>query len=359
MRGRRQRISSYVPAGNEFWTETPEGKRRSEFDLLRAIQQVRDIPAAGALCHVWSPDGTKIACNVAGPVFQGEGGPSQYTSVWTFQLDGSDPRELFASDRFADNGGGPIAMSWDRDSNAVVFMVTRPNSPRCETFDCAAPGVQVYEVSTSGNVPPRPLGAMSTWEVLPGNTPEGWLLTDGVGPETWTSKRIARIDGQGAVTYLTDPDYASAEPAWSPDVTKIAYVAAIDVGSIVPASDGSAGRDSAAAKQAKGERRIWLMNADGSSKRQVTTDDLYRDERPQWSHDGSQIIFMRLTAEGEASVWRVPAMGGSPEKVADLSKPNPDSTLRIPNTRDDFFARSFDYFGNIPHYLLYSWWQPH
>jgi hypothetical protein len=75
--------------------------------------------------------------------------------------------------------------------------------------------------------------------------------------------------------------------------------------------------------------------------------------------DGSQIIFMRLSAEGGASVWRVPAMGGSPEKVADVSKPNPDSTLRIPNTRDDYFARWFDYFGNVPQWLLYSWWQPH
>ena len=258
---------------------------------------MRNIPAAAALCHVWSRDGTKIACNVAGAILQADGGPSQYTSVWTFQLDGSDPRELFTSDRFAENGGGPIAMSWDRDSNAVVFMVTRPNSPRCETFDCGFSRCAGLRVSTSGNVPPRLLGALSTWEVLPGNTPEGWLLTDGVGPETWTNKRIARVDGQAAVTYLTDPDYASAEPTWSPDLTKIAYVSAIDVGSIVPASDGSAGRDSAAAKQAKGERRIWLMSADGSSKRQLTTDDLYRDERPPWSHDGSQIIFMRLTAE--------------------------------------------------------------
>jgi DNA-binding CsgD family transcriptional regulator/Tol biopolymer transport system component len=342
----------------KFFTETPDGRRHSEFDVVQAIRQVRDTPVVGARCHVWSPDGRRVACNVFGTIVQGESGPSQYAGLWTFQLDGTDPRELVARDRFAENGGGVIAMWWDRDSDTIAFMLTPPSSQICETFDCAAPGVRVYEVSALGDSPPRLLGEMSSWELLPGNTPEGWLLTDGVGAETWTNKRIARVDGQGVISYLTDSDYASGSPALSPDLSKIAYVSAIDAGSIVAANDGSAGRDSAAAKQAKGERRIWLMNADGSGKRQLTTDVLYRDERPQWSPDGSHIVFMRLTAEGQASVWLISAGGGSPEKVAEVSKPSPASALPNPNTRDDYFARWFDYFGNVPQWLLYSWWQP-
>jgi DNA-binding CsgD family transcriptional regulator len=344
--------------GSQFWTESPEGSRRSEFDMARVIMQARGIQAVGFSCQLWSPDGTRVACNVFGLLGQGETGVSQYSGLWTFQLNGSNARELYATDRYAENGGAVIAMSWDRDSDRVAFMVTSPGGPGCQNlFDCAAPGVHVYEVSASGAAPPRPLGVMSSGELVPGNTPETWLLTAGLGPESWTNKQIARVDEKGSLTYLTDPDYASTHPALSPDLGRLAYVSAADVGSMVPADDDSAGRDSRVAREAKGQRRIWLMNADGSDKRQLTSDDDFRDERPLWSLDGSRILFLRLTAEGGASLWLM-SEDGSPKKLVDVSWPGPNSILIRPFTRDDYFPRWFDWFGYIPHWVIYSWWQP-
>src|SRR3989442_3957866 len=49
----------------------------------------------------------------------------------------------------------------------------------------------------------------------------------------------------------------------------------------------------------------WIMNADGSRKRRLTSDSRYRDECPQWSRDGQYILFTRLDEQDKAGVWSV------------------------------------------------------
>jgi len=64
----------------------------------------------------------------------------------------------------------------------------------------------------------------------------------------------------------------AAHPAWSPDGTRIAYV-------------GLSGDD--------GYHALYVVNADGSAPREVTTRDGGGIFRPSWSPDGTQLVFAK------------------------------------------------------------------
>jgi Tol biopolymer transport system component len=75
------------------------------------------------------------------------------------------------------------------------------------------------------------------------------------------------------------------QPAWSPDHTRIAFAA----GGLVRRSG------------------IWVMNADGSAQRRLTTRS--GDGDPTWSPDGRRIAYRSSSPTGW-DLWVVPAAGG-------------------------------------------------
>ena len=77
------------------------------------------------------------------------------------------------------------------------------------------------------------------------------------------------------------------QPAWSPDHTRIAFAG----GGLV---------------RPKG---IWVMNADGSAQRRLTT--RLGDRNPTWSPDGRRLAFSGGSSPtGSEDLWIVPAAGG-------------------------------------------------
>ena len=96
---------------------------------------------------------------------------------------------------------------------------------------------------------------------------------------------VMNIDG-GAETQLTqNMDYDALNPKWSPDGQWIVF-------------SSNEGLDS------KGRRNydIWLMDADGSKKTQLTTNGS-RDDTPCWDHTGTSIYF-RSNRGGNWNIWR-------------------------------------------------------
>jgi hypothetical protein len=62
---------------------------------------------------------------------------------------------------------------------------------------------------------------------------------------------------------------------------------------------------------------------------QLTTDRAYYDRYPQWSRDGSRIVFVRLSADavvnqvaGAAELWMMNADGSDSHKIGDLPSIN-------------------------------------
>src|SRR5204862_665400 len=123
------------------------------------------------------------------------------------------------------------------------------------------------------------------------------LVISGYNRNAWTNKRLIAFDtATRNMMVLTDNDTAVASCAWSPDGNAIAFAAG-------PDDRVAAGGERA--KQALAQRRIWIMNADGQQRRQLTADAQYRDEYPLWSKDGQDILFMRMDTRDRISVWSV------------------------------------------------------
>ena len=113
----------------------------------------------------------------------------------------------------------------------------------------------------------------------------------------------ANADGT-AERRLTWTNDSEQYPTWSPDGTKIAYSHA--------AANG-------------GRWRIWVMNADGTDQKQLTSTPDYdsSDEiQPQWSPDGTQIAFAstRITTW---NVWSINADGTGLRRVTTFLSNDP------------------------------------
>ena len=81
------------------------------------------------------------------------------------------------------------------------------------------------------------------------------------------------------------------DPAWSPDGKQIAFASARE-----------------------GSFDIYVMNADGSDTRRLTTSNA-NEQGPTWSPDGSQIAFSRSSEGGR--VWVMDADGGGEHRLTD------------------------------------------
>jgi dipeptidyl aminopeptidase/acylaminoacyl peptidase len=90
-----------------------------------------------------------------------------------------------------------------------------------------------------------------------------------------------------------------SEPRVSPDGQRIAFV--------LRTTDMEANR---------GRTDLWLVNADGSGARQLTSHP-DSDNQPVWAPDGRSLFFLSSRG-GSSQVWRLPIDGGEPQQVTKL-----------------------------------------
>ncbi len=148
-------------------------------------------------------------------------------------------------------------------------------------------------------------------------TPDGRLaFIAGPGRETWVGKGLALLE-PGTMTLqalIPAAEQAPLHPAWSPDGGQIVYSA----GPATPLDEAYALQE-----RALRGRHIWVFDAAGGRRAQLTGDAGYRDERPLWSADGSQIMFVRV-GDQSASLWLMSAEGSDLRQVVAELTPRPD-----------------------------------
>ena len=128
-------------------------------------------------------------------------------------------------------------------------------------------------------------------------------VINGALAEIWTMGRRG-----GNQVRLTRSDAYDAQPEWSPDGTQIAWIRY--------------------ATRRGGPSDVWVMNADGSNKRNLTGDGPEEIVAPAWSPDGTQIAIDRndylwiMNADGTGAheIGTSPIRGGDPAWSPDGSK---------------------------------------
>lgn len=143
-----------------------------------------------------------------------------------------------------------------------------------------------------------------------------------VGEGVFTLREIYVMNPDGTSQQRLTDTGCNADPAWSPDGTKILFVRAT---AAAPPQKGvgALGTESGFGCPHGLVGDIWVMNADGSGQTQLTDTGL--DSDPSWSPDGAKVVFRR---DGSCPVVEVTTAGADtdPFGESDIYVMNADGT---------------------------------
>ncbi|HEX2034466.1 MAG TPA: hypothetical protein VHS99_09800 [Chloroflexota bacterium] len=293
-------------------------------------------PAGGdVLGLAWSPNGEQLAYvqeRITRPAAGVRGGepPERYAALWLIAAGGGEATELLNAGQPATHGfmlagwspGGTHVLSW------TVPMFSG---------SLLADGVPLLAVPAAGGEVVELTAQMLAHTDFLSWSPDGQQLAfvEGAGRATWEDKAIAIATLGDAGTprrELRTDGTIDLFPTWSPDGRWLAV-------SSGPAAPGAAGEGPAA--EALQQRRIRLVQPQGQDQLQLTDMAGARDERPDWSADGSTILFVRLQDE-RAQLWLTDAGGSNQRAVGEELTPNPAAAGA---------------YGYVRWALTYDWWK--
>lgn len=201
--------------------------------------------------------------------------------IYMMNADGSNLRNLTLHD------GDDYAASWSPDGSQIVFYSTRDNVRQLYVMN--ADGSNQSRISTPDNGGDTddwapvwsPTGNLIAYQGIPHHNSGGDSTADIflVDPNGGNKRNLTQGSG-------TDEE----SPAWSPDGGQILYQLYLN-----------------------GSYDIWVMNADGSGKRALTSGP-GDDEYPAWSRDGRFILF-QSNREGDVDLYVMNADGSNIHRV--------------------------------------------
>jgi TolB protein len=207
----------------------------------------------------WSPDGDRVAY-VAGATVNGP------ADLFVLDLDGGEPQQVTSTPDRCET-----APTWTPDGEELVYA----------SSDCDGEAEGIFATRLDGGEE-RALVEAGSW---PDVGPDGQLLyTAPVPGEPWYVQRLWVSEPDGSQPRdVTPRGFESAsEATWSPDGSRIAFV--------VAAGDPSADRPE------DWNEEVYVMDADGSNPRRLTTTPGNDHWPPSWSPDGRRLVY---SADGD------------------------------------------------------------
>jgi Tol biopolymer transport system component len=219
-------------------------------------------------CATYSADGQRIAyCSGQ------NGGPVQ---VWTMKQNGTDKQQVTYM------SGPAIFPDFSPDGSKIVFTAKPAGSPTRDIYVVSSDGSGLTQLTSGeGN------------NAYPAFSPDASkIVFDSDRSGTW-QVYVMNADGSGQTQLTFDPQPKDQVPDWSPDGSKIAYLA--DTHGIADTVSPSWGD-------------IWVMNANGTGQHPLTSGASYYGTA--WSPDGNRIATLQATPDGGRSLYTVNASNG-------------------------------------------------
>ena len=230
----------------------------------------------------WSPDGRTIA------FFSG-------AKIYLMNADGSEHRPLTRPQADVRD------LAWSPDGRKLAFLQGRGGcGPGCH---------DLYVVDSDGSGLRNLTAKLAVGIRLdldpasdPAWSPDGQMIAFafrcrprcGLNPGVGEPIYVVKADGSRLRNLTPKPIGAYADPAWSPDGRKIAFV-----------SDRN------------GNSEVYVMNANGKGQRNLTRNPAF-DADPAWSPDGGKIAFAS-NRDGKYGVYVMNAEGSGQRRLAQHS----------------------------------------
>jgi TolB protein len=234
------------------------------------------------------------------------GGPAQ---IYVMNPDGSGKTNLSNTSSFTDGFG-----RWSRDGRQLVFSRTDASAPfGTTTFD-------IYTMAADGSGVTRLTNETSYQDLFPAWTAGGQIVFQRapIGDPGWgecpihSALWVMNADGTGAYQ-LTPSSMTACVAATSPFGGWVVFTGS---------TDGDA------------SLQLFVIKLNGAGLRQLSPAGTTFDFRPNWSPDGTRILFLNGPAPSHSnlSVWTVSLIGGHRSQVLG-SVPSWDAPVYSPDGR--------------------------
>jgi Tol biopolymer transport system component len=277
----------------------------------------RPAPTPVAARPTAAPAGEWLLPGAPGRLAYGQLNSSGGYDLLVATLDGAPPRPLIA-------GGNDTAPAWSPDGRRLAIShavggargiyVGPPDSPAAQLVSPAGTEARYAAWSPDGRRLAFTALNNGVWQLaivdlarqeisFPGPQRLGWIawgrgaLLYAARPDSDGPQDIFTVDVSGASANLTNtPDAEEDFPDRSTDGRRIVFV------SSPPGSPSLS------------QRQIYIMNADGSGRAQLTQAP-GPHTNPVWSPDGKWIAYLSKAAGGDWQVWAMHADGSAPRQL--------------------------------------------
>jgi Tol biopolymer transport system component/tRNA A-37 threonylcarbamoyl transferase component Bud32 len=325
--GKRLAFRRHLPKTNEDTLVLANGDGGSE--QVIATRQLPSVIASPA----WSPDGRYVAFTV-----NGRDDTGYFVHVEEVNVEDRSSR-VVSGDRWR----SIAVVAWLPDASGLIInardRASLPGTP-LQIWHISYPGGEAHRVTNDLNYY-NTISLTADARTLLAVQNEGGIFNLWLAP-AGDATRARQITSDGS----------SEEPAWTPDGRIVYYSNASGNGDIwVMNADGSGSRqltsdpnnDSLPAVSPDGRYvafvsnrsvgwGVWRMNADGGDAKELLR-NVDQGYLPQWSPDSHRVFYTTRDNGGRLALWNVPIDGGTPAKVTDALD---GSTMLAPDGKTFF-----------------------